>query len=140
MPPDLNLDMIANGVRALNRGVPFIACNRDESYPGEGGVRFPGCGGIVGALIGASLRQPDHVVGKPSPHILRIVLRRMGARPEECVVFGDSLQADISMAAAEGVASIWIRPPGLAREIKHNGIRPTASISSLREAAGSLRE
>lgn len=134
MDPAFGLATVADGLVALGRGVPFIACNRDASYPGEGGVLRPGCGAVVGALVGASLRRPDHEVGKPSPLLMRLALGRMGARAEDCVVFGDSLETDIAMAGAVGAASLWVRPSAPARR-RTAGARPTGQVASLGEAA-----
>lgn len=68
----------------------------------------------------------DHVVisgevgvGKPEPGIFAHALGLCGARPEEAVMVGDSLERDISGAAAAGVRAVWLdrfgeggTPPG----------------------------
>jgi putative hydrolase of the HAD superfamily len=45
---------------------------------------------------------------KPSPHIFRQALAFWGARPEECVMIGDTLTADVVGANGMGIASVWI--------------------------------
>jgi HAD superfamily hydrolase (TIGR01450 family) len=136
MDPGLDYQTIALGLRVLNRGVPFIVCNRDANYPGDGGVPVPGCGALVGALVGASQRSPDHEIGKPSPRLLRLALGRLRARPAECLVFGDTLETDIEMAAAAGIDSVWIIPRRKAR--RSSGAKPTARLDSLAAAAALL--
>ena len=68
----------------------------------------------------------DHVVisgelgiGKPEPGIFAHALGLCGARPEEAVMVGDSLERDVSGAAAAGVRAVWLdrfgeggTPPG----------------------------
>ena len=139
MDPDMSLATITRGLRALSRGVPFIACNRDANYPGEGGALQPGCGALVGALAAAAQRQPDHEIGKPSAGLMQMLLRRTGARREECLVFGDSLETDIAMANAAGIDSLWVRPPRMAPGLRRGGTRPTATVANLKEAAAVLK-
>ena len=45
---------------------------------------------------------------KPSPRPFRIAVERMGARPADVLVIGDSARRDISGAKAAGLAALWI--------------------------------
>lgn len=49
-------------------------------------------------------------VMKPDPEIFRIALDRIGARPEEAIMVGDSWDADIAGARAAGIRAIWYNP------------------------------
>jgi len=106
--PGFSFPMLCDGLDALQRGVPLIACNRDANYPGQGGRLLPGCGAIVAALEAAAQRQTDHDVGKPNTLMFDQLVARLGLAPEHCVVVGDGLQSDIRMANAASVASVWI--------------------------------
>ncbi len=139
MDLSVNYRVIAAGLRALNREVPFLICNRDASYPGEDGILMPGCGAIVGALEGASLRRPDYEIGKPSVIILNLLLRRLSARLEDCLVFGDTLETDIRMAHNAGIESFWISPRGQARISRIEKPIFSAQFSSLLEVAALMR-
>ncbi|NEP43468.1 MAG: HAD-IA family hydrolase [Okeania sp. SIO2H7] len=50
--------------------------------------------------------------GKPSPDIFLIIASRLGAKPEECLVFEDSL-AGIEAAVAAGMTAIAVPDPDL---------------------------
>jgi HAD superfamily hydrolase (TIGR01509 family) len=58
----------------------------------------------------------DHGCVKPSPRLFQVALDRMGARPEACLVIGDSARRDVGGARAAGIAALWIGegdpPPG----------------------------
>ena len=51
-------------------------------------------------------------VAKPDPHIFRIALDRVGARPDEAVMVGDSWAADVAGALAAGIVPVWFNPLG----------------------------
>lgn len=50
----------------------------------------------------------DVGVTKPDKRIFEIALERLGARPTEVVMVGDSLSADIEGATNAGIASVWL--------------------------------
>jgi HAD superfamily hydrolase (TIGR01662 family) len=78
---------------------------------------------------------------KPHPGIFQIALDYFNARPEETVMVGDTLGADIIGANNLGIASVWInrraevRPDNLSHE---DTIQPRATISALSELPGLL--
>ena len=53
----------------------------------------------------------DVGVRKPNPEVFKIVLRELGARPEETVHVGDSVEADMVGARDAGITGVWIRTP-----------------------------
>jgi ribonucleotide monophosphatase NagD (HAD superfamily) len=65
-----------------------------------------GAGAIVAALVEASGRQPDLVIGKPEPGLLREAAAVAGVPVEAAVVIGDGLRTDILAARRVGARSI----------------------------------
>jgi 4-nitrophenyl phosphatase len=102
----ITYDHLAEGQRALVAGAPFIAANKDVSYPVEGRL-LPGAGAIVAALETASGRVAV-CVGKPEPFMFQEALRRAGASGEEAFVVGDSLQTDVLAAHRVGATGVLI--------------------------------
>jgi len=49
-------------------------------------------------------------MSKPDPRIFQIALERLGCRPEEAVMIGDSWAADVIGAIAAGIRPIWFNP------------------------------
>ncbi len=51
-------------------------------------------------------------MSKPDPRIFQIALDRLGCRPDEVVMVGDSWAADVIGARAAGIRPIWFNPDG----------------------------
>jgi HAD superfamily hydrolase (TIGR01450 family) len=134
---DFTYDKLGHGLRALGRGVPFVACNRDANFPGKDGLLLPGCGAIVAALETAAQRPPTYEVGKPNPLMLDLLLAGLQLTRADCVMVGDSLEADIAMAERAGVPSIWISQSDLPRDA-HSPLQTTLRASSLAEAVAAI--
>lgn len=74
---------------------------------------------------------------KPDPRIFRFALETLGALPEEAVMVGDVLLADVAGAFSVGMKAIWRRQPGQQPDA---GIVPSAIVESLNELPGILRQ
>ncbi len=51
-------------------------------------------------------------IGKPDPAVFEHALGRLGVRPAEAVIVGDSLSRDVAGGAAAGVPAIWLNRTG----------------------------
>jgi 4-nitrophenyl phosphatase len=120
------------GLRVIQAGAKFIACNLDRNFPGDNGRIFPGCGAIVAFMAEASGREPDFVIGKPNDYILELAVRKFNLKPKEVMVIGDSLETDISMANKFGSPSVLVNASDKPR-IKRISIEPSFNITSLME-------
>ena len=80
---------------------------------------------VVSADVGA---------GKPDPAIFEHALSLLGARPDQAVMVGDTLERDIAGAHAAGVRAIWINRFGLPRPADDDVVE----ISGLNELAAAL--
>jgi len=48
---------------------------------------------------------------KPAPQLFQKALDELGVRPQETVMVGDSLRADVAGSKALGMIAVWKRPP-----------------------------
>jgi len=112
LDPFFTYAKISKALEAINRGAKLIVANDDPSYPVENNRRLPGCGAMVGAIVGASLHKPDFTVGKPHTYMLEILCKDHNLSHSEICVVGDSLQSDIKMAENLKCASILFDPKG----------------------------
>ena len=56
------------------------------------------------------------VVGKPYSPIFEMALERLGCRPSEAAMVGDSLTTDVAGGRAAGMVTVWVAPAGERRE------------------------
>jgi phosphoglycolate/pyridoxal phosphate phosphatase family enzyme len=88
----------------VRAGVPFVATNRDLTYPNTGGI-VPGGGCVVAALAAGAGREPDVVAGKPSAGLAALVREATGLDPARTCMVGDRLDTDMAFGHAGGYAA-----------------------------------
>lgn len=86
--------------RAVWDGAAFLAIAGDRSLPTRNGF-LPATGGFVKAIEHVTRRRA-RVLGKPSIHVARAALRRLGQPAEAVLVVGDSIDIDIRMGKSAG--------------------------------------
>jgi ribonucleotide monophosphatase NagD (HAD superfamily) len=104
---DLTHERLSVAADALRQGALFAVTNRDPIFPVPGRL-MAGAGAMVAALVEASGRQPDIVIGKPEPGLLREAAAVAGVPVEEAVVIGDGLRTDILAAHRVGARSVLV--------------------------------
>jgi NagD protein len=92
----------------IARGKPFLATNCDAVCPTDQATVLPDCGSICKLLTHATGREPDAVLGKPSPAMLAGMMERTGVRADQIAVVGDRLYTDIAMARAAGAMGVLV--------------------------------
>lgn len=107
---DISYNKIAKALDAIRNGAKLIVANVDPNYPAGDGRVLPGCGAMVGAIVGASDHQPDFIVGKPNTFMLKLLCKEHGLSAREICVVGDVIESDIQMADNFGCQSILFDP------------------------------
>jgi len=79
----------------------------------------------------------DVGIGKPDRRIFEMLLERLKANPEACVMIGNSLTSDVGGAQSAGMRAVWVNRWGKTRD---NSIVPDWEISSLDELIPVLNE
>jgi HAD superfamily hydrolase (TIGR01450 family) len=95
---DLSYDKIAGALQAIGAGAELIVANLDSSYPVENGLRMPGCGAMVGSVVGSTGKEPDFITGKPNTYMLELLCSDWNHRYSEICVVGDSVESDMEMS------------------------------------------
>jgi HAD superfamily hydrolase (TIGR01450 family) len=95
--------------RAVAAGAAFFTVNMDPRLPVAPGEFDPGCGALAAAIAAAGGARPI-IVGKPHRPIFEIALERMGCRPGEAAMVGDSLETDVAGGHGVGMFTIWLEP------------------------------
>jgi HAD superfamily hydrolase (TIGR01450 family) len=88
--------------RAVRAGARIVATNPDPFCPTPNGG-LPDCGAILAAIEVSTGVRADAIVGKPSPHLARVALERLGLHARDVVMVGDRLLTDVAMARDAGM-------------------------------------
>ncbi|MGH3715881.1 MAG: HAD-IIA family hydrolase [Micromonosporaceae bacterium] len=103
--PEVGWRHLAEAALAVTAGAWWVATNTDRTLPSPDGP-LPGNGALVAAVSVATGKQPDVVVGKPSPQLFEAAVRRYAARRP--LVIGDRLDTDIEGAVRAGHDSVLV--------------------------------
>ncbi|MGC9220244.1 MAG: HAD-IIA family hydrolase [Solirubrobacteraceae bacterium] len=96
-------------------GATIIATNPDPYCPTAGGG-LPDCAAMLAALEACTGMRAEAIVGKPSPHMVRTVLRRVHVDPARTAVVGDRLMTDVEMGQTAGATGILVLSGATRRE------------------------
>ncbi len=77
----------------------------------------------------------DVGAAKPSAAFFHVCLARAGVSPDECVMIGDNVFADVGGALGVGMHAVWLNPMGACLP---DGIAPDAVIASISDAKNLL--
>jgi HAD superfamily hydrolase (TIGR01450 family) len=130
---DLSYERLTAAARAASAGAPLVTPNIDPRLPLEGGEFLPGCGAIIAAVAAAAGVAPV-VVGKPEPPLFEIALRRMGLRPDEAAMVGDSVPSDMVGGRRAGMRTVLYAPDGAPAETSADVV--IGSFAELARLAG----
>jgi NagD protein len=88
-------------------GAVIVATNPDPYCPTpEGGI--PDCAAMLAAIEACSGASAEAVVGKPSIHMARALVGRLGMPAQDVAVIGDRLLTDMAMARSLGMTGVLV--------------------------------
>lgn len=121
-----------DALAAADGETPFLGTDPDRTFPMPGGTEVPGSGAIVGSVAATVGRDPDAVLGKPSPEARDAALSRLGVSAEECIIVGDRLDTDLRMGADAGMTTVLVLSGVADRaDIDASDVTPDYVIDSL---------
>ena len=92
----------------IKQAKPFIATHPDLVCPTDEPTVLVDCGSVCAALTKATGREPDAVLGKPDPAMLRGILERHSLSPGQLAMAGDRLYTDMAMARRAGAMGVLV--------------------------------
>jgi HAD superfamily hydrolase (TIGR01458 family) len=114
----------------LDEKVAFITLARNRYFRGSDGLCLD-VGAIVAALEYATERTAN-LIGKPARDFFHLACQSMDVAPEDVIVIGDDLEADIGGALAAGCGGVLVRTGKFRPEqLENNGIHPDRTLDSL---------
>jgi putative hydrolase of the HAD superfamily len=110
------LGLLSNGVPDLQR----------EKIEGTG----------IGSFFAEIVISGEVGYGKPDRRIYELILSRIGVRPEQAMMIGNSLKSDIKGAQAISMKAVWLNRNGISRD---ESIIPDLEVPSLNEFKVALK-
>ncbi|ESS06876.1 MAG: putative sugar phosphatases of the HAD superfamily [uncultured archaeon A07HB70] len=104
---DLTYDDLTAALWAIQDGATLVGTDPDRTIP-TADRDLPGSGAVVGAVTSVADRDPDVVLGKPSPTARQVVRERLGLPAADCLVVGDRLDTDVALGAAAGMETALV--------------------------------
>ncbi|MHB1251015.1 MAG: HAD-IIA family hydrolase [Acidimicrobiales bacterium] len=119
--------------RAVRNGAVIVATNPDPYCPTpDGGL--PDCAAMLAAVEACTGAVAEAIIGKPSEHMGRVILDRLGVSPDDAAVVGDRLLTDMAMAHELGMASILTLTGATGLDdLDSSPVRPGYVIRDLRD-------
>ena len=90
------------------QGVRYIATNPDRVCPTDKEVVLVDCGSMCKCIEHATGREPDIVIGKPNPDMLRCIQAKYGLAPDEVAMCGDRIYTDVATARNAGSLGVLV--------------------------------
>lgn len=118
---------------AVRAGARIVATNPDPYCPTpEGGL--PDCAAMLAAIEVASGGRAEAIVGKPSIHMSRAVLGRLGLPARDAILVGDRLLTDVRMAEEAGMTSALVMTGATSEaDLRASDVRPDFVLTDVRE-------
>lgn len=119
--------------RAVRRGARIVATNPDPYCPTpDGGL--PDCAAMLAAIEVASGGRAEAIVGKPSIHMSRAVLARLGLPAGDAILVGDRLLTDVRMAQEAGMTSALVMSGATSEEdLRASDVCPDFVLRDVRD-------
>ena len=120
------------------RDLPYIATNPDYVCPTEFGS-VPDCGSVADMLYNATGKRPLFI-GKPSPLMPQLAMKKWNIAPENTAVIGDRIYTDIKSGLQAGTLSILVMSGETTQEILDNSPdKPHIVLQSAKEILDILK-
>jgi HAD superfamily hydrolase (TIGR01450 family) len=98
---------LTRAYQAVTAGAIIVATNPDPYCPTpDGGL--PDCAAMLAAIEACTGARAEAIVGKPSIHMARALLDRLGVPAADAAMVGDRLLTDVAMGLDAGMQSILV--------------------------------
>lgn len=133
----MTFDSMTYALRVVRAGAKLVALNCDVTVPGKEGIE-PGAGALVAMISAMVGREPDIAVGKPSTLLLELALAKSGLEVDECVMVGDTLDADVAAGNNLGMRTVLVLTGNTSKEDLKKDLTPLQTPTIVLESVRDL--
>ncbi len=127
---EVGYELLNTAFHALSAGATLVAMHRNLDWQTEDGLQLDMGAFIVGLEKAAGIAAV--VTGKPSPAFFGAVLAGRGVAPDEALMVGDDIDADVLGAQAAGITGVLVRTGKFREEtLARSSGRPDHVIDSV---------
>lgn len=120
------------------RDIPYIATNPDYVCPTEFGS-VPDCGSVCDMIFNSTQKRPEFI-GKPSPLMPELAIKKRGVKKYETAVVGDRIYTDIKSGINAGCKTVLVMSGETTYEIlNHSDYKPDIVLKSCKEILDILK-
>ena len=125
-------EKLTRAYQAVGAGAVIVATNPDPYCPTpDGGL--PDCAAMLAAIEACTGARAAAIVGKPSVHMARAFLDRLGVPADEAVMVGDRLLTDVAMGLDAGMAAALVMSGATTERIlAESTVSPTFVLDDVR--------
>jgi len=127
--PEFDYPTLNRVFRLAMEGTPMVAMHRNVYWRTQDGLQLD-TGAFLGAIEEAAGVRAA-VAGKPSPACFQAGLEVLGLGPDQVMMVGDDLDADVKGAQALGIESVLVRTGKFRNEaLAHSQVVPDHVVDS----------
>lgn len=93
-------------LQLLRKGAALVGICGDRVYPSPRGIEFGA--GAFSAMLGYAAHVTPTFCGKPNALFFQELCRRLQVRPDQCLLIGDNIEADVIGAKAVGMKTALV--------------------------------
>jgi len=123
--------------RALMEGAELVAAAKNRYFKDDDGRLSMDAGGFVAALEFAAGKEAM-IIGKPSKTFFHLAVASMGLEPQEVLMVGDDIEADILGAQRAGLKTALVKTGKFQAGDLERGIVPDAVLETVNDLPGLL--
>lgn len=121
------------------RDLPYIATNPDYVCPTEFGS-VPDCGSVADMIFNATGKRPLFI-GKPSPLMPELALKKWGVEKQNAAVIGDRIYTDVKSGLNAGILAILVMSGETTKEILDSSPdKPDLVLESAKEILDAIKQ
>ncbi|MDO8634584.1 MAG: HAD-IIA family hydrolase [archaeon] len=132
--------MLDIAFRLLIGGAELVTSSMSKTFPEKNGKLAMGTGPFVKGLEFCSGKKA-HVAGKPNKEFFLAALSKLHAKPQETLMVGDTLDADVFGAKNTGIKAVLVKTGNFSQQgLEKSVLKPDYVIESVAELPALLRQ